>query len=109
MKINRIALICLIIIIVTLYLLKKINDISSPILLEFATKDSYNIVNRIVNNSVNNVIENNFDVDRLFILSNDETNKLVSVDFDSVMLNKVITIISLEIEKQLCNIEEKKY
>lgn len=109
MKNNRIALICLIIIIVTLYLLKKINDIASPVLLEFATKDSYNIVNRIVNNSVNNVIENNFDVDRLFILSNDESNKLVSVDFDSVMLNRVITIISLEIEKQLCNIEEKQY
>lgn len=109
MKINRIALICLIIIIVTLYLLKKINDIASPILLEFATKDSYNVVNRIVNNSVNNAIENNFDIDRLFILSNDESNKLVSVDFDSIMLNKVVTIISLEIERQLCNIEEKKY
>ena len=77
--------------------------------MDFALKDSYNTVNKIVNSAVNNVIENNFNMDELFILLNDKDGNVISIDFDSIMLNKVITLISLEIEKQLYNMEEKDY
>ena len=77
--------------------------------MDFALKDSYNTVNKIVNSAVNTVIENNFNMDELFILLNDKDGNVISIDFDSIMLNKVITLISLEIEKQLYNMEEKDY
>lgn len=107
--INKTAIIILISFCLSLYMLKRINDIASPILMDFALKDSYNTVNKIVNSAVNTVIENNFNMDELFILLNDKDGNVISIDFDSIMLNKVITLISLEIEKQLYNMEEKDY
>lgn len=106
---NKFFLIIVIILCIVIYLLKKINDIANPILLEFVTKDSYNIVNKIVNNSINKVIEDNFDVDELFLLSNDSYGKIVSIDFDSVMLNKIVSLVSLEIEKQIHNLGDNDY
>ena len=92
--INKTAIIILISFCLSLYMLKRINDIASPILMDFALKDSYNTVNKIVNSAVNTVIENNFNMDELFILLNDKDGNVISIDFDSIMLNKVITLIS---------------
>lgn len=108
-NLTKITAIILIIILLTFYILKKISDIANPILLEFATQESYNTVTRIVNTSVNKVISSDFSVDDMFILSNDTDGKVISIDFDSIMINKIISSISLEIEKQLANLDSSDY
>lgn len=108
-NLTKITAIILIIILLTFYILKKISDIANPILLEFATQESYNTITRIVNTSVNKVISSDFSVDDMFILSNDTDGKVISIDFDSIMINKIISSISLEIEKQLANLDSSDY
>lgn len=108
-NLTRITIIMFIVILLTFSILKKISDIANPILLAFATQESYNTVTKIVNTAVNKTIDSNFNTDDMFILSNDLEGKIVSIDFDSIMINKITSLISLEIEKQLTNLDSNDY
>ena len=108
-NLTRITIIMFIVILLAFSILKKISDIANPILLAFATQESYNTVTKIVNTAVNKTIDSNFNTDDMFILSNDLEGKIVSIDFDSIMINKITSLISLEIEKQLTNLDSNDY
>ncbi len=86
-----------------------LNKYSNPILMTKAKNESYNIMTRIVNEAVSKTIIDSYDVNDLFILSYDTNGNIVSIDLDSMIINKILAEISLNIEKKLRNIEITNY
>jgi len=106
--INKIAIIFVIIMIITILVLNKVNKIANPILMVHAKANAYNTVTKIINNSVNDSIQN-LNVNELFIMSYDNNGEIISIDFDSIVVNKVLTSVSLAIESEINFIEEEAY
>lgn len=104
---NRVALIILIIIIVFLLIINKINEVTSPILMIQAKEKAYNIITKTINGSVNKVVSKNLNSNDLFIMTYDSDGTITSIDFDSLVINKVLTSISLEIENSIADIDSE--
>ena len=106
---NRISIVIVIIIIILFYILSKINKIASPILLAQAKESSYNIITKIINTSVNTITTNNLKTNDLFIITYDNSGDIIRIDFDSLIINKVLTEISLDIERNINKINNEIY
>lgn len=104
---NRVVLIILIIIIVFLLIINKINKVTSPILMIQAKEKAYNIITKTINGSVNKVVSKNLNSNDLFIMTYDSDGTITSIDFDSLVINKVLTSISLEIENSIADIDSE--
>lgn len=106
---NRVAIIILIIIIAFLLIINKINEVTSPILMIQAKEKAYNIITKTINSSVNKVVSKNLNSNDLFIMTYDSDGTITSIDFDSLVINKVLTSISLEIENSIEDIGSETY
>ena len=105
---NKISIIIIVIIIIVIMLLYKLNQIVSPILMVHAKETAYNLITRTINTSVSTSIEN-LKVEDLFITSYDSNGEIISIDFDSMIVNRLLSSISLNIENKMSNLDNVSY
>lgn len=72
-----------------------------------AKEKAYNIITKTINGSVNKVVSKNLNSNDLFIMTYDSDGTITSIDFDSLVINKVLTSISLEIENSIADIDSE--
>src|SRR5574344_1267661 len=102
---NKILLIVVLIIVSILLVFKFISKNVFPTLMNYAESEIKKIAGIVINNSI--VTEtDNIKVEDLFIIINDEDGKIKSMDFNPVMVNKVLSSITLSIQNNLKDLEK---
>jgi sporulation protein YunB len=80
----------------------------TPILMTYAEKKSKTLANSLITQAVTNEILTDLDKEKLFVEKKDNNNNIISTDFDSVMVNKILNEISSYVETYLEELETGK-
>lgn len=110
-KISKLKLFLIILILLILAIfwsLKRINMKVNPILLDFAELESRKIASIIINNAVNKNITQNINIDELFLITKNENNEIKSIDFNPLIVNKILTETTKDVQINLKYIEQGK-
>ena len=101
-------IIILLILITIIILIYNINKELSPKLIEYATLEIKKLSNTIITKSIK--IENleKLNIDELFIITKNDKQEILTVDINTVTLNKIILTSTVEIQDNLKKLEEGK-
>ena len=75
--------------------------------MNYSESEMKRVVTTVINKSVTEDIVKEFDINQLFIIKSDDNTKTIMVDFDPVILNRVMSIISDVVYDNLILISEK--
>ena len=95
------------IILVSLILLKKLNNKINPIVMEYSIGEMKRITSIIINRSINSDVLDKDDMDNLFITK--YNNDIITITLDSIIINKITDNISDVVEDNLRLVEEGEY
>ena len=107
-KMRIFSIIIILIFILSIIILKIVNDKISPLVMEYSISEMKRITSIIINRSINSDMLNKEDMDKLFVI-NKEDNEIMTLSLDSIIVNKITDIISDECEDNLRLMEEGRY
>lgn len=81
-----------------------INNIVNPILINYAEVEIKRFSNLIVNKAVNAYITDDINIDNLFIITKDGQDEIKTIDFNPVMVNKMLVKVTDSVHVNLKNI-----
>lgn len=84
-----------------IYINKKI----TPLLMVYAEKKSRTIATSIITHAVSNDILKELDKDNIFVESKDKNGNVISTDFNSIVINKLLNEVSSYVEVYLEELE----
>lgn len=93
-KLIKLIVIVLIMIILAFVFLKIINNKVMPIYLNYTEVEMKRLVTTVINKSITDDLIQKLNMNNLFIVKNDESNQTIVIDFDPVVLNRVMASIS---------------
>lgn len=100
-KSNRIIIIIILLIISIIYVFKKFNDKAVPQLKSYADIETERIISLLINTTVTNTIVNNIEYEDLFITTRDSNDNIVSIDFNSKEVNRILDETSKVVEDNI--------
>ena len=106
-KKNKYIILFLFIMVFTLFLLVLISKKTTPILIESAKKKSKTISNNIITKSVNDNVLKDMNKEEIFIEKRDNNGNVITTDFNSVILNQILNKITISVEKDLRELNNK--
>ncbi len=99
----------LIVVILAIVVLKTINDKIAPVVMDYSKTEIKRLASTIINRSVNyDLLDNNL-MDKLFIVTKNSGEEIITVTLDSNIVNQITDKISDACEDNLRLIEEGKY
>ena len=99
--INLIA-IFLVIILIGMYLIfGYIKERIMPSLFNYASLEAKKFSSIIINDAIDKYITDQIDIDNLFLITNDSTGEIKSIDFNTSLINKYLTNATKSIQKNL--------
>ena len=99
----------LIVVILAIVVLKTINDKIAPVVMDYSKTEIKRLASTIINRSVNyDLLDNNL-MDKLFIVTKNSGEEIITVTLDSNIVNQITDRISDACEDNLRLIEEGKY
>lgn len=108
-KLGIFLLIMLIVVILAIVVLKTINDKIAPVVMDYSKTEIKRLASTIINRSVNyDLLDNNL-MDKLFIVTKNSGEEIITVTLDSNIVNQITDKISDACEDNLRLIEEGKY
>lgn len=105
-KINILILVFIMIIISLYNILKYINKLISPKLISYAETELKKISNVIINKAVTKHAVTDMSVENLFIITKNSNDEILTIDFNTVTINKVLTQTSNNIQLSLKKLED---
>jgi len=93
-KFIKLFIIILLMLIISIIILTILNNKFMPIYLNYSSSEMKRLVTTVINKSITNDLTREFDINDLFIIKTDESTKTTIVDFDPVILNRVMSSIS---------------
>lgn len=93
-KFIKLFIIILLGIIISIIILTLINNKIMPVYINYSEAEIKRVVTNVINKSITIDLTNQFDSNNLFIINTDNNTNLTIVDFDPVILNRVISSIS---------------
>ena len=105
-KMNVVVLSLIFIFILVILLFKIINDKVNPILLSYAELETKKFASIIINKAIEKNVANDLVIDDLYIVSKNDNNEISSVDFNPVIVNKVLTKVTSSVQMNIKNLEE---
>ncbi len=106
-KILKLFIIIIFIIIVSILFLSLLSRKVMPIYMNYAEGEMKTLVTTVINKSVSENLANEFKNDELFIIKSDGNTNMTMVDFDPVILNRVISSIADVVYENIKLISEK--
>ena len=107
-KITILIIILFIIIAISLYFIRILNEKIMPIAMNYSIGEMKRVTSIIINRSINSDILNEDDMSKLFIVNNSD-NEVMTISLDSIIVNKLTDNISDICEDNLRLLEEGKY
>ena len=105
-KMNLVILSFIFIFIIIILLFKIINERVNPILFSYAELESKKFASIIINKAIEKNVANDLVIDELYIINKKENGEISSVDFNPVIVNKVLTKVTSSVQMNLKNLEE---
>ena len=105
-KFKKIFILFLLIIIISIFIITILQKKVMPTYLNYAEGEMESLIVSIINKSVSETFANEFKEQELFLIKKDET-KTIIVDFDPIILNKIMGTISNNIYDLLKKISAK--
>lgn len=104
-KKDKIALVILFIIVSVIFCINLIGKKITPILMTYAEKKAKSIATIMITEAVNNNVFKDMSKDDLFIETKDSNGKIVSTDFNPVVVNTVLNKITIYVQNYLEQLE----
>lgn len=92
----------------TIFIFSLINKYAKPILIDYAEVETTKLSTLIINKAVENQVSNNFDFNSLIKTTTNKNGEIVSVDFDTNLVNQSLVSINNTIQINLKYLEEGK-
>ena len=99
----------IIVIIVAIISVKLIIDKISPTVMEYSISEMKRIISIIINRSINSSILDKNDMNNLFIINRENTDDVMTISLDSIIVNKITDNISDICEDNLRMVEEGRF
>lgn len=91
--------------IASLILIKYFSNKIEPSLTKYAESETKRIITLIINNSIRNQISNQIDTSSIIITKTDDNQNITTIDFNTQNVNKILSLITSTIEKNLKLVE----
>lgn len=105
-KLNKIVIIATILLILATFLLKYINKEISPKLINYASLEIKKLSNLIITESINEEEFEKLNVDDIYKITKNNNNEILTVDINTVILNKMIKKTTENIQERLKKLEK---
>jgi len=92
----------------TFLIFRLLSKYISPILLDYAEIETTKLSTLIINKAVENQVSNNFKVDDMVKMTTNKNGEIVSVDFDTNIVNQSLVSINNTVQTNLKYLEEGK-
>ena len=99
--INKIIIIIILLILSVIYVFKKINEKALPQLISYADIETKKVISLLINTTVTNTIANSINYDELFITTKDSNGNILSIDFNSKEVNRILDETSKVVENNI--------
>ena len=103
---NLVYLILIIIFIIIGLLIKYIGTKTLPILIEYATTETKKIVTIVINKAVSKQLTTSMNTNDLFTTIKDKEGNIISVDYNPIVVNKILNVTTSLIQLNLKAIED---
>ena len=107
-KYNKILFIIIVLIFIIFLILKYINKNISPKLIEYASEKIKNISSLVITKSVSVKDIEGLDINDLFIITKNDKNEILTVDLNTVLVNKLSFSITERVQENLKLLEQGK-
>lgn len=104
----KIIIILLIIIVNSYLIIEYINKTISPKLINYAELEIKKLSSSIITESLKTEDIENLNTNKIFIITKNEKNEIMTIDINSVTLNQIIKNTTTEIQKKLKELEQGK-
>ncbi len=105
-KRNYFIIIFIIIAICVMMIFRYINKKITPLFLSLAESETEKLATLIINDAVGKQVADDLKTDNLFNINKDKNDLITSIDFNSNIVNKVLTTITSSVELNLKYLEE---
>lgn len=102
---NYIVIVITVIIISIIWLLNFLGKKATPIIMNYAEKQAKKIATIVISQSVNEEVISSFKTDDLFVTNSNDKGEISSVDFNPLMVNKMLASISSNVKSYLKKLE----
>ena len=103
----KLFIIVILITIISFLVLSLLNKKIMPIYFNYAKGEMERLVTTVITKSVNDDLTDKLEIDKLFIIKNEENSKMTMVDFDPVVLNRLMSSITDLVYENLKLVSEK--
>jgi len=105
-KLNKIVIIAIILLILATFLLKYVNKEINPKLINYASLEIKKLSNLIITESINEEEFEKLNVDDIYKITKNNNNEILTVDINTVILNKMIKKTTENIQERLKKLEK---
>lgn len=81
---------------------------ASPVLMAYASQKAEKLATFLMNDAISKQVVEELTLDNLFILTKDDSGKIVSIDFNSIIVNKILSTTTNAVVISLKYVEEGK-
>ena len=106
---SPVLMIITLVIILAGLLIRQLSNTISPILLTYVKLRVEQLSNQVVNNAISNELLAELDIGEIFITVQNDEGQIISVDFNPIVVNKILNKASDVIQKNLKALEKAKY
>ena len=104
--INKIILIIILLIIAIFFFFNHLNKKVFPFLLNYSEIEIRKLSNSIISKAISEHINDDLNVEKLFIINKDNHGNITSIDFDSLLVNSFLTKTTNHIQLYLKQMEQ---
>lgn len=105
---KKIIIILTVLIIIISLILRYINNIISPRLIDYAELEIRKISGLIITKSIKTETLEKINIEDLFIINRNNNNEILTVDLNTLIINRIIRDATVNIEENLKQLEEGK-
>ena len=106
---QRLGLILFFLFLLFLILFRILNKKVTPILLSYATNESKKIATFLINDAISKKVVEELTVENLFLLTKNDKGEIISIDFNSVIVNKILSVTTNTVEVSLRYVEQGRF
>lgn len=106
---HRLTLLLLFLFLIFLFIFRILHEKVTPVLLVYATHESKKIATFLINDAISKKVVEELTTDNLFLLTKNDKGEIISIDFNSVIVNKILSVTTNTVEISLRYVEQGRF
>lgn len=103
---NKLIIIIIVIAFLVMTGFRFLDQAVSPVLMTYAKEETYRLATIVINDAISRKVVDELTLDNLFLITTDSNGEIVSIDFNSIIVNKVLTTTTNVVTQNLRYVEE---